>query len=140
MNKPICPICHESMEIVNICVTLCNHMFHTGCLLRCMNNHICPICRKNIITGSENKTSKIPSGTYTAAQYLEQIKKHNIPIDELSPEIQELLEDYDPNEKTAEQIKKENEENDECLTKKYDEYKKRLKKADPEKYELFHGK
>jgi len=40
-----CPICLEQMDTdLNICKTICNHTFHTSCILQ-LKKFKCPICR-----------------------------------------------------------------------------------------------
>lgn len=50
----ICPICHEEFENnKNICTTICNHKFHTNCLLN-VKNYKCPLCRNQLIDLNED--------------------------------------------------------------------------------------
>ncbi len=42
-----CPICMMELNTINFCVTICNHKFHTSCLLK--SNGTCPLCRNHLV-------------------------------------------------------------------------------------------
>lgn len=46
----LCPICLESIESRS-CMTVCNHEFHTSCLLESIvkSNNTCPVCRTKLV-------------------------------------------------------------------------------------------
>jgi hypothetical protein len=50
-----CFLCKKDhlTDKINQCITICNHSFHTSCLLEYMRTHYsCPICNKELL---ENK-------------------------------------------------------------------------------------
>jgi len=53
-NKEMCPICLEYILFSknNICITICNHKFHTSCILQISNTKICPCCRQELFNNS----------------------------------------------------------------------------------------
>ena len=47
-----CYLCKKDhlTEKIDQCTTICNHMFHTSCLLEYMQtNYLCPICKKELL-------------------------------------------------------------------------------------------
>lgn len=50
LRKTNCPICFSKFKKLDaISITVCNHIFHTNCLLKWGTiSETCPICRKNI--------------------------------------------------------------------------------------------
>ena len=128
-----CPVCYEIISNINdISITVCNHKFHTRCVLRC--NGVCPLCRTNLITNTNsNVLGKIPPGIYSISEYVRQLEQHNIPMDSVSHEMQSEIKDYFEyleDMKLLEEQKK-NRANKE---------KETLKKQDPNLYKLFYGK
>ena len=76
-----CPICFEKIENnINISVSICQHKFHTNCLLLC--GSICPICRTNLIQNTITKTkiTNLPQRVYTGNRYGAHIQDETIPI------------------------------------------------------------
>jgi hypothetical protein len=128
-----CPICYESITNINVCVTICNHKFHTSCLLtnslKCEN--ICPICRTNLSPNVSK--SIIPPGTYTASEINQYMEQNNISIADTSSTIRSWLEEC----KEYEEILQQRIETDIQMEKKQ---KNDLKKNNANKYELFYGK
>ena len=56
MSKPEeenCPICFESLENTNVCITKCNHQYCVACFIKHVcnskSNGSCPLCRNNLI-------------------------------------------------------------------------------------------
>jgi len=45
-----CPICFDSIDMKNIAVTECGHMFHSTCIFRNLELRIdCPMCRHPLV-------------------------------------------------------------------------------------------
>lgn len=138
-NQEDCSICYAPInDDVDVCVTICNHKFHTGCLLRCNNtsiNHVCPLCRTNVIPSlSNSKTSgRILPGVYNMDDYLEQLKINNISIDSISPTTQIWLDECSESRELQKEMK-------ETKRQREEQYKINLKKTDINKYKLFYGK
>ena len=107
-----CPICYEILTNVDVCVTCCNHKFHTGCLLtnslKCEN--ICPICRTSLSPNVSNPKSIIPPGTYSYRELKEYIEQNNINIADTSSTMQSWFEEckeYDEKmQKNEEELQK----------------------------------
>jgi hypothetical protein len=125
-----CPICYEPMLDVNICVTICNHKFHINCLMK--SGNICPLCRKNVSSTSYTP-SLIKEGMYTMDEYIEQLNKNNISIDDIPLDIKLWIDEC---KETVEMMKIKEEINKQ----KNEKYKINLKKTDINKYDLFYGK
>lgn len=85
-NDIDCPICYTSIQNNNRCITSCNHIFHTGCLIR-SGSSVCPMCRNNLIQEIP------PPGLYAVDKYLEQLRRNDILVDELSSDVQQWLKD-----------------------------------------------
>lgn len=127
-----CPICYESITDINICVTVCKHKFHTNCLMRCGN--VCPICRTNIISNTSNSSvSRIPLGKYTVSEYIQQLNKNNISIDDISLTEKLWIEDCKEHDVIIKKIEEKSRQSEEKC-------KNNLKKTDINKYNLFYGK
>lgn len=46
-----CPICYDSIQPSNLCLTNCNHQFCTDCIMKSLKNKSsCPCCREKIVT------------------------------------------------------------------------------------------
>ena len=43
-----CNICLEQLNNTNVCITICEHKFHTSCIVQC-HEKICPVCRKSLL-------------------------------------------------------------------------------------------
>jgi len=60
-NKETCSICLECISLSennnNVSVTICNHKFHTSCILQLHNTKICPYCRQELFNFSKIQTS-----------------------------------------------------------------------------------
>lgn len=129
-NHDSCPICYEHINnIKDVSISICNHKFHTGCIIRC--NGICPLCRTNLMTGTDLH-SKIKPGIYSIAEYIELLEQNNIPIESVSLDMQESIKtyyEYLDDLKILKEKKKKSEENE----------KEILRKQDPNKYKLFYG-
>jgi hypothetical protein len=129
-----CPICYETITDINVCVTICNHKFHTSCLLtnclKCENN-ICPICRTNLSPNVSK--SKFPPGTYTASELNQYMEQNNISVADTSPMIQSWLEEC----REYEEILQKRIESEIQMQKRLEND---MKKRDSNKYELFYGK
>jgi hypothetical protein len=138
-NQDECCICYTPIKNdVDVCVTVCKHKFHTGCLLRCNNrsiDHVCPLCRTNVIPSlsDSNASGKILPGVYNIDEYLEQLKINNISIDSISPTLQYWIDDC----KESRELQKEVEE---TKRQREEQYKSNLKKTDINKYKLFYGR
>ena len=53
-----CPICYDSIQPFNLCLTNCNHQFCTSCIMKSLKNKSdCPCCREKIVTLARNKYS-----------------------------------------------------------------------------------
>ncbi len=129
-----CPICYEKFNNnLDVCTTLCRHKFHTSCLTSCKNPGVCPICRTNV-TFNINKrttTNKIPSGTYSVTEYRRLMETNGIPLGDLSPAVQYVINEdieWEAQKKEYEAQKKEQEE----------KKKESLKTNDKNKYELLY--
>lgn len=129
MNSECC-ICYEIITNINVSITSCNHKFHTNCLLRCGN--VCPLCRTNVALNKPTKSHLIPNGRYTPNAYLEQMRIHNISLDEVNPEIKEWLEEFENDQKEEKEKEKRQEEQEE-------ERKQYIRRTDKAKYDLFYG-
>lgn len=106
-----CPICYETMNDVNVCVTTCKHKFHTDCLMM-SGSASCPLCRTNIISSQ----SRMPIGSYNINEFLEEFKK-------------EMRRGFEEATEAMKEIDRQEEE----------EYKNHLKKNDINKYKLLYG-
>lgn len=132
MEDKECPICYNQIGNVNMCITACNHIFHTDCLMLCGNS--CPMCRTSVIDGSKSSSDlRIPPGTYNMEQFLEQLIEHNISIDDLSLSNRQWLNKCKEHNKMLEEMEEQN--------RKFEEKRKNnIKKTDINKYNLFYGK
>lgn len=132
-NQEECPVCYMQINEVNICVTVCKHTFHTGCIIRC--NNTCPICRTNLLTNevTSNSIGKILPGVYNSDEYLRQLEINNIDINTVSLTTKIWLDDCEEDKKDQIFIKEIKKQRDE-------EHKNFLKKTDPHKFRLFYGK
>jgi hypothetical protein len=61
-----CPICLDLIINIDVCLTKCNHKFHTSCLMKVLTNE-CPLCRLSLINVNpvENDNTYIPEYLYT---------------------------------------------------------------------------
>lgn len=77
-NKETCPICLEYILFPknNICITICNHKFHTSCILQISNTKICPYCRQELFNNS-NSNIKILSSNINANRNLQNYQLQN---------------------------------------------------------------
>ena len=107
-----CPICLTKINNIDICVTTCNHTFHTSCLMRYKNN-ACPLCKSCIYSPKSSSSSNSISEVY--ADYEEYMKQIDKECDEKEKE---------------EEIK---------YFERREEHKKKLKEKDIQKYELFYN-
>jgi hypothetical protein len=49
-----CPICFESLKMIDFTVTKCGHTFHSSCVFRCLEQNLdCPMCRTPLIVLQE---------------------------------------------------------------------------------------
>jgi len=47
---PECPICFDTIEMVNVTVTTCGHSFHASCAFRSLEtSENCPMCRNQLV-------------------------------------------------------------------------------------------
>jgi hypothetical protein len=54
-----CPICMDKIGSTNCAKTSCGHSFCLSCIIECLNtNHICPLCRKDIVEKKENTSGQ----------------------------------------------------------------------------------
>jgi hypothetical protein len=64
-NEDTCPICLNELSKQNVCTTICNHRFHTSCLIKySLTKKVtvqCPLCRNELIKKSNNNPSAIYS-------------------------------------------------------------------------------
>ncbi len=126
-----CPICYTEMGNTDVCVTICNHKFHTGCIVRC--NNICPICRNNLITNTNTNTNnRIPQGTYNMQQFLQQMELNNVTYESLSPNVREWLEECKEHEDSLRELNTR-------VVSRQEKFKDTLKRTNPDKYRLMFG-
>ena len=53
-----CPICYDSIQPSNLCLTNCKHQFCTECIMKSLKNKSsCPCCREKIVTLSRGTPS-----------------------------------------------------------------------------------
>jgi hypothetical protein len=110
MAKKECSICLTQINNIDICVTACNHTFHTSCLMR-SNNNACPLCRSCIHSGPKSSSNEAIAKFFV--DYEEYIKESDKRCDDMEKEREiQFLE-------------------------REKEYKKKLKEKDIQKYELF---
>ena len=51
---PECAICYEPIEMVNVAVTTCGHVFHASCTFKALDHaDCCPMCRHQLVTADE---------------------------------------------------------------------------------------
>jgi len=51
---PDCPICFDSISMVNVTVTTCGHVFHSSCVFEALDHgDSCPMCRNKLIDNGE---------------------------------------------------------------------------------------
>ena len=51
-----CPICYESIDMVNITITTCGHVFHSYCMFKSLaKSTCCPLCRHPLIEEDEDE-------------------------------------------------------------------------------------
>lgn len=124
-----CPICYEPMvEVLNVCVTACNHTFHTSCLMR--SGNVCPMCRTSVCA-SKTTPDKMPAGVYSASEYRQWMQQNNISMDELSLTATRWLEECKEHEDMMREL-------EEMKKKREEKRKNDLKKTDMNKYKLFY--
>ena len=108
-----CPICLTKINNIDICVTTCNHTFHTSCLMRSNNNNTCPLCRSCIYSSKSSSSSNTIPQWYK--DYEEYIKESDKRCDKMEKK------------REIEYIERE------------EQHKKYLKETDKQKYELFYN-
>lgn len=68
-----CPICYNPIESTDCNVTLCDHKFHSSCLIENVikNGPSCPICRSSLIKNNQhlNTNSILQSINELLSQY-----------------------------------------------------------------------
>lgn len=69
-----CPICYENLCTTNVCITSCNHKFHTNCLIRCK---CCPLCRTSFEDNFRTPSSPITQSTSRTPSRPLNYKKYN---------------------------------------------------------------
>jgi len=51
---PECAICYEPIEMVNVAVTTCGHVFHASCAFKALDHaDCCPMCRHQLVAADE---------------------------------------------------------------------------------------
>lgn len=128
-----CPICYEAFNERDVSTTKCGHKFHTTCLLEASRHaqFNCPYCRQSMIANS-NTSLHIPQGTYTPQEFLVFMQERNITMEQLEPQVRDMLTEYlDEAAKVNEYKKKQH----------ADEERKKsvLKQNDPDRYKLFYS-
>lgn len=138
MEDNDCPICYDKLTDVNVCITICKHKFHTNCLMRC--NNTCPICRTHI-SSTTRMMASISPGKYTFKEFVQQMSRCNMQIDDVTPETREWIENcrqfYDIFGEMESKVREMEEQNKQMNE---EEHKNMLKKTDINKYNLLYGR
>ena len=107
-NSHNCNVCYRSLySFGDVYSTICNHKFHTKCLLRFGGNQ-CPLCLSNLVDYDDSTCSSSSSimatGKYSAEDYLNRLKINNVSISSCSKPIQNWLNEYRQNKQEMKKL------------------------------------
>ena len=90
-----CPICYESMNMVNFTVSRCGHTYHSSCIFKALDfNSDCPMCRVQLIDREDeddNTEDTEDDNTEVSEDEVEVYEEYENPIKVTSEQLAEKL-------------------------------------------------